>query len=221
MEARESGNGEEKAQVEREEEERMRTQEENVGEKREEESRSSTDGDNDVSNRHMTWLRTAWWIRVDDGSSMRSARARRRVWRAARRAVEQDRDGDGVGQAHRQAEEAEGKKRGKRKEEKAKPDSTAKTLCTLLYTCLDAQRQQGRQQCTYSDVHRVRSDERDAKTKFFAAGSIHGVGSLDLTNTRIVLSTNWEANSRDRGRVAVTSRDGFRAARVAASATCT
>ena len=41
--------------------------------------------DNDVSNRHMTWWRRAWWIGIDNGSSMRTARGRRRVLRAARR----------------------------------------------------------------------------------------------------------------------------------------
>ena len=39
---------------------------------------------------------------------MRSARGRRRVWRAARRAAEEARDG--VGETQRQAEEAEGEK---------------------------------------------------------------------------------------------------------------
>ena len=69
------------------EEVRNRTQEECVEEKREGESRNQICEDSDVSNRHMTWWRKAWWIRIDDGSNMRSARGRRRVWRAARRAA--------------------------------------------------------------------------------------------------------------------------------------
>ena len=40
-----------------------------------------------VSNRHMTWWHNAWWIRVDSGPHMRSARGRRRTWRAARQAT--------------------------------------------------------------------------------------------------------------------------------------
>ena len=46
---------------------------------------NSTREENDVSNRHMTWWRSAWWIH------MRTARDRRRIWRAARRAAEQGR----------------------------------------------------------------------------------------------------------------------------------
>ena len=42
-----------------------------------------------MSNRHMTWWHNAWWIRVDNGPHMRSARGRRRTWRAARQAAEQ------------------------------------------------------------------------------------------------------------------------------------
>ena len=49
-----------------------------------------------VSNRHMTWWHNAWWIRVDNGPHMRSARGRRRTWRAARQAAEQVRDGNWV-----------------------------------------------------------------------------------------------------------------------------
>ena len=63
-----------------------------------------------VSNRHMTWWHNAWWIRVGNGPHMRSARKRRRVWRAARRAAEQARDEDGAGEAQRLAEEAEREK---------------------------------------------------------------------------------------------------------------
>ena len=52
-----------------------------------------------VSNRHMTWWHIAWWVRVDNGPHMRSARGRRRTWRAARQAAEQVRDGNWVGEA--------------------------------------------------------------------------------------------------------------------------
>ena len=82
-----------------------------IEEKREGESRNQICEDSDVSNRHMTWLRKAWWIQIDDGSSMRSARGRRRVWRAARRAAEQARDGDRVEEIRCLAEEAKWEKR--------------------------------------------------------------------------------------------------------------
>ena len=55
-----------------------------------------------VSNRHMTWWHNAWWIRVDNGPHMRSARRRRRTWRAARQAAEQVRDGNRVGETWRE-----------------------------------------------------------------------------------------------------------------------
>ena len=67
----------------------------------------------------MAWWRNAWWIRIDDGSSLRNVRGRRRVWRAARRGAEEAQDRDGVGETHqRRAEEAEGEKCGKDKRER-------------------------------------------------------------------------------------------------------
>ena len=62
--------------------------------------------ENDVSNRHMTWWRNAWWIRVDSGPHLRTARVRR-IWRAAR-AAEQAQDNNAVGETQRFVEEAEG-----------------------------------------------------------------------------------------------------------------
>ena len=61
-----------------------------------------------VSNRHMTY--NSWWIRVDNGPHMRSARGRRRTWRAARQAAEQVRNGNWVGETRDGAEEAERQK---------------------------------------------------------------------------------------------------------------
>ena len=83
----------------------MTTQEGCVEEQKE---TNSTQEEHDVSNRHMTWWSNAWWIRVDSGPHMRTARGRRRVWRAARRAAEQARDNVGVGETQSFAEEAEG-----------------------------------------------------------------------------------------------------------------
>ena len=45
-----------------------------------------------VSNRHMTWWQNAWWVRVNNGPHLRTARDRRRVWRAATRAAQEVRE---------------------------------------------------------------------------------------------------------------------------------
>ena len=65
-----------------------------------------------VSNRHMTWWQNAWWVRVDNGPHMRSARGRRRTWRAARQAAEQVRIGNWVGETR--GEERENWEQGRR-----------------------------------------------------------------------------------------------------------
>ena len=67
-----------------------------------------------VSNRHMTWWHNAWWIRVDNGPHMRSARGRRRTWRAARQAAEQVRNGNWVGETRWEERERERLKKGER-----------------------------------------------------------------------------------------------------------
>ena len=100
-----------------------KTQEECFREKREKENRNSMQEDTDVPNRHMTWWRRAWWIQTDIGPSMRSARGRRRVWRADKRAAELARAGDGIGETQHQAEkrprvEEERERRQKTREER-------------------------------------------------------------------------------------------------------
>ena len=71
---------------------------------------NSTHKENDVSNRHMTWWRNVSWIRVDSRPRMRTARDRRRIWRAAWRAAEQARDDDRVEETLCPAEKTEGEK---------------------------------------------------------------------------------------------------------------
>ena len=61
---------------------------------------------------------------------MRSARGRRRVWRAARRAAEQARDGDRVEESHCQAEEAKWEKWEKRQTDR---QCTERTLHLVLH----------------------------------------------------------------------------------------
>ena len=77
--------------------------------------------DTDVPNRHMTWWRRAWWIQIDIGPSMRSARGRRRVWRADKRAAELARAGDGIGETQHQAEKRPRVRQGEREREKGRP----------------------------------------------------------------------------------------------------
>ena len=92
------------AQEGHEEAKEVTTQEKCVEAKKE----NSMHEENDVSNRHVTWWKNAWWIRVNSGPQMRTARGRRRIWRAARRAVEQACDDDRVEETLSPAEEAEG-----------------------------------------------------------------------------------------------------------------
>ena len=47
---------------------------------------------NHVSNRHMTWWQKSWWVRIDNGPHLRTARGRRHAWRAATRAAREMRD---------------------------------------------------------------------------------------------------------------------------------
>ena len=56
-----------------------------VEEKRE--GTNSMQEKNHVSNRHMTWWQKSWWVRIDNGPHLRTARGRRQAWRAATRAA--------------------------------------------------------------------------------------------------------------------------------------
>ena len=73
--------------------EEMTTQEKCVEAKNES---NSMHEENDVSSRHMTWWRDAWWVRMDNGPHLRTARDRRRVWRAATRAAREARETERV-----------------------------------------------------------------------------------------------------------------------------
>ena len=114
------------AQGEHAEEGEGTTREGSVEERKE---TNSMQRENEVSNRHMTWWRNAWWIRVNNGPHMRTARGRRRTWRAARRAAEQAHDDDRVEEAQSSAEEVEGEK-WEEERERDRPDDATQTLCT-------------------------------------------------------------------------------------------
>ena len=57
-----------------------------------EEDANSLREESHVSNRHMTWWQNAWWVRVNNGPHLRTARDRRKVWRAATRAAQEVRE---------------------------------------------------------------------------------------------------------------------------------
>ena len=57
-----------------------------------EEDVNSVHEESHVSNRHMTWWQNAWWVRVNNGPHLRTARDRRKVWRAATRAAQEVRE---------------------------------------------------------------------------------------------------------------------------------
>ena len=97
------------------------------------ENANSLHEESHVSNRHMTWWRNAWWIRVGNGPHMQTARGRRRIWRAARRAAEQACDDGRVEEAWSPAEEADGKMWGQRKGERQTKRLNANTLHIVLH----------------------------------------------------------------------------------------
>ena len=74
----------------------MKAQEEHGSEVKAQDERekdaNSMHGESHVSNRHMMWWQNAWWVRVNDGPHLRTARDRRRVWRAATRAAQEVRE---------------------------------------------------------------------------------------------------------------------------------
>ena len=87
--------------------ERIQAQEECAEEKCKGENTKRLYEENDMSNRRMTWWKRLCWILSGHGSCVRSAKGRRSVWRTAKRAAEEARDGDFVEETHRKAEEAE------------------------------------------------------------------------------------------------------------------
>ena len=80
-------------------EEEMATQEKCVEANKE---TNSMHEENDVSNRHMTWWRDAWWVRLDNDPHLRTARGRRRVWRAATGAAREARETERIARRERE-----------------------------------------------------------------------------------------------------------------------
>ena len=113
-----------KAQEERREQDREAvTQEGHEGEvkaqeEQGEEANSLHEGSH-VSDRHMTWWRNAWWVRVNNGPHLQTARDRRRVWRAATRAAQEVRE--------------TGKVPGREREEWEKRETESNTLHVIFH----------------------------------------------------------------------------------------
>ena len=131
----------------------MTTQEECVEVNKE---MNSMHEENDVLKRHMTWWRDAWWVRMDNGPHLRTARGRRRVWRAATRAAREARETERV--AGREREKGEQGTTGRR--EKATHytlSSTSRTQAQHPQQSQQPQRQQ--QQCACSDGHGYHCDD--------------------------------------------------------------
>ena len=93
------GEREVKAQEGHDGEEEMATKEKCVEAKKE---MNSMHEKNDVSDRHMTWWRDAWWVRMDNGPHLRTARGRRKVWREATRAAWETRETGRVAERERE-----------------------------------------------------------------------------------------------------------------------
>ena len=90
---------------------------------------NSVQEEHDVSNRHMTWWRGAWWVRVDNGPHLRTARDRRRAWRAATRAAREARETE---------QEAKGEKWGKKERENQTKLCSENTLHIVLHLLQNA-----------------------------------------------------------------------------------
>ena len=69
------------------------------------EDSNSLQEESHVSNRHMTWWHNAWWVRVNNGPHLQTARDRRRVWRAATKAAQEVRDTGKVAGGEREKRE--------------------------------------------------------------------------------------------------------------------
>ena len=123
----------------------VKAQEGHEGEVEEQgEDSNSLHEESHVSNRHMTWWHNAWWVRVNNGPHLRTARDRRRVWRAATRAAQEMRDtGKDAGG------EREKREQGKTREQKATPCTSSSTFPLQP----PQQPQQLQLQYAYNDAH--------------------------------------------------------------------
>ena len=111
--------------------------------------------DIDLSNRHMTRWKRAWWIGIHDGSTMRSAGSGEQPEERLKKPAMvtwSDRP-------ERQPKRQNGKSE-ERMRERNRRHSEVRTLYTSSYPCLQPQlqHQQGLQRCDYNDHLCVASD---------------------------------------------------------------
>ena len=112
--------------------------------------------ENDVSNRHMTWWRKAWWVRMDNDPHLRTARGRRRVWRAATRAAREARETEQVaGEKGRNGNKGQQGERGEKKATHCTSSSTFHPQAQQPQL-QQQQLQQRPQQCAFSDIESCR-----------------------------------------------------------------
>ena len=130
-----------------------------------EDDENSLHEESHVSKRHMTWWQNAWWVRVNNGPHLLTARDRRRVWRAATRAAGSARDGKG--RRGRKGEMGETGESGE--EEKT-------TRCTSYSTSLPTQPHQ---------PNRRSSNSRSNSSNSFSQPLHPGTGAL-LHNKRVI-----------------------------------
>ena len=111
-----------------------------------------------VSNRHMTWWHDSWWVRVNNGPHLRTARDRRRVWRAATRAAQEVREsGKGAGR----------ERDGRREEREATSCTSSSTFPLQALQQQHQQQQQLRCACSEPrDRGRREGDDQTVKSDY-------------------------------------------------------
>ena len=147
--AREEG----KAQEERREERKVEAQEGHDGEEvmttqenfvETKKGMNSMNEENDVSNRHMTWWRNAWWVRMDSGPHLRTAQGRRKV-----ASSHESRAGN--------ARDRKGRRGRKGRREEKKATQMSYTLYSTI-PLQQQQQQQQQQQCACNDARDFHRD---------------------------------------------------------------
>ena len=148
------------------------------------ENANSLQEESHVSNRHMTWWHNAWCVRVNNGPHLRTARDRRRVWRAATRAAQEVRDTGKVA--------GEKGRNGRREAKKA----TQATRCTSYCTYPNSNKHD-RRSSNNSSTAAMRLSLSCCSMRLFLIDSVLGVVRMEaegcdcLQEFPIVLFPRW------------------------------
>ena len=86
-----------------------------------------------ASDRYLTWWRNAWWVRVNNGPHMRTARGRRRIWRAARQAAEQVCQEERAGEAQGREEREGGGARKERQQQQERQQRQQRIAVEIVF----------------------------------------------------------------------------------------